>query len=133
MDKQQAYAFPPFCIIPRCLAKVQKEGTLKIITPAMAESTILPVITMITANVNPRSNIVATTSESATVTRGGGGVTPTDREQTLKLLAGNFKQSKQVQGLSNNTSQLLAAVWHKGHNQYTTAAGDTGVAGFLSL
>ena len=56
--------------------KSAKGGDAENHNTGMAESTILPVITMITANVNPRSNIVATTSESATVTRGGGGSLP---------------------------------------------------------
>ena len=73
----------------------------------MAESTIFPGIT---GNVNPRPNIVASTSGCATVTRGE--VALTDREQITGLEI--FRQSKKVQGVSSNNSRLLAAAWRKG-------------------
>ena len=66
---------------------------------------------MITGNVNLRSNIVATTIGSAAVTRGGGGFTPTDREQNTQIIgleiSGNQNRCKEYQATLHSYSLQL--------------------------
>lgn len=106
---RQAYAFPLFCLIPRCLAKIGKEGGANNFNSIMVDLSFLP---RSTEHDNERSNFFAPTRQFAIVTRGED--TPTCNEQDIEISGvKNFKRSKQLQGISGDATILLAATWSK--------------------
>lgn len=107
---RQAYAFPPFCLIPRSLAKVEREGGANNCNSIMADSSFL---SSSTEHDGERFNSLAPSRQFTIVTRGED--TPTNSEQDIKISGVKiFKRSKQVQGILGDATRLLAAAWRKG-------------------
>ena len=122
----KAYAFPPFCLIQRCIAKVLKEkGELVIVTPAWQTQPYYPMLlNMSIANpilLPPQTNLLLSA---------GGKTHPLVVKGTLKLVA--WKISGEIKKCRAYQQTLQNYLQHPGEralNQLTTAAGDTGLAG----
>ena len=126
--ERQAYAFPPFCLIPRCLAKVQKEGAdLVIVTPAWQSQAFYPVLLEMSVAdpilLSPQGDLLLSPE---------GNTHPLIQSRTLKLVAWKISGDQNKCKVYQNTLQYyLPQPGGKGRNQLTTAAGDTGIAGVL--
>lgn len=107
---RQAYAFPPFYLILKCLAKVQKEGGGNNCNCIRSDSSFLP---SSNEHDSERSNSFAPSRQFAIVTRGKDTLTNSEHDIEISGVK-NFKQSKQVQCISGDATKLLAAAWRKG-------------------
>ena len=125
-EGMKAYAFPPFCLIQRCVAKVQKEkGELVIVTPTWQTQ---PYYAML-LNMSIADPILLPPQRNLLLSQGGE-PHPLIINGTLKLVAwrisGEIKKCKAYQKTLQNYSQHLG---ERELNQLTTAAGNTGLAG----
>jgi hypothetical protein len=77
---------------------------------SMADTAILP---HVVEHVNSKPNPSTTTDEPSFVSRGENTPSGSQRNTEVSGLE-NFRRNKEMQGLSTNTSELLAASWRKG-------------------
>lgn len=88
-EREVGVCISPFCIIPRCLSKIQRGRGDNLDNSCMAISTILP---NIVANDNSRTDIVTTTEKFTSVSKWEG--TPNDKQWNPKTSGlENFRES----------------------------------------
>ena len=123
---KNAYAFPPFCMIPRCLAKVQREGgDLVIITPAWQSQPYYPVLLEMSVDypilLPPQMDLLQAP---------GGQQHPLIVNETLKLVAWKISADQQkCRDFQRKLQNYSCQHGGKGHSQLITAAGSSGIAG----
>lgn len=125
---RQAYAFAPFCLVPRCLAKVEKEGgELIIVTPSWQTQAFYSVL----LNMTVRDPILLPTQDNLLLSPEGK-THPLIVNKTLKLVVWTISSDQSKCNSYQETLQdYLPQHGAKGHNQLITTAGNTGVAGIL--
>lgn len=117
---------PPFCRIPRCLAKVQKEGgELITITPAWQSQPFYTVLLEMSITdpilLPPQRDLLLSPV---------GKTHPFIERKTLKLVAWKISGNQSKYMAYQKTLQCYSLQHgEKGHNQLTIAVGDTGTAG----
>ena len=113
------YAFPPFCLTMRCLAKLREEGGRTHTGDSCVANTGL---------VSESSGIVRLPSDSLTlgsqVTSGpAGSITPVgDESNPLTSRLACVQRSLQSKGISSNASKLILAAWRPGTNSVYNSA-----------
>ena len=127
-EGKDAYAFLPFCLIPRCLAKVQKEkAQMVIITPAWQSQAFYPSLLEMSVQspilLPPQKDLLQSPR---------GEFHPLILNKTLKLVAwkisGNQKSCRDFQLKAQNYCSQRGG---KALSRLTTAAGDSGLAGVV--
>ena len=110
-DNQVCYAFHPFCLITRCLAKVLKESAeIVIVTPAWQTQPYYPML----LNMSVSSPILLPPMPNLLLCPEGN-THPLMKTQTLKLVVWKVSgDKKEAAGVSKQTSELLAAGWRQG-------------------
>lgn len=125
-NNKRGYAFPPFCLITRCLSKVLKEKSeIVIITPAWQTQPYYPLLLTLSIDnpilLPPMKNLLLSPE---------GVVHPLVSNQTLKLVAWKVSGDKnKQQEFRNKLPNSWLQVGDKELRQLTTAAGDSGIAG----
>ncbi|KAK3094975.1 hypothetical protein FSP39_008608 [Pinctada imbricata] len=124
----KAYAFPPFCLIPRVLAKVMKDkAKIVIITPSWQTQAAYPMLLSMAVDcpilLPPIKNLLTSPEGQAH---------PLILDSTLKLVAWKVSGEKQEQ--EDFRMKLQTSWWNHGERELrplTTPAGNTGVAGVM--
>jgi hypothetical protein len=127
--EKEAYAFPPFCMIPKCLCKIQREGgELVLITPAWQTQSYYPLLLQMAITkpilLPPQTNLLMSPK---------GGNHPMILNGALKLVAwkisGNPRKCWEFQ---NKLQSYSPQRGDRVPSQLTTAAGNTGLAGVIN-
>ena len=122
---EEPYAYPPFCLIARCLAKVNKDqAVLVIITPTWQTQAYYPLLLEMSIAVPillpPMKDLLMSPQ---------GTHHPLIESQVLKLAAWKVSGSEKKQrAFRRGLPNFLSAHGDRALSHLTTAAGDTGVA-----
>ena len=125
MGGEGCLCLPPILSDPKMLGKsADGKGPNGDNNTSMAKSSLLSIPPR---DVSSEPDSIAPTERFATISKGR--VPPTNSEQNSEISGmENFRKSKELQGLSAESSKLLLSAWRKGTQ---SAAGDSGLAGVV--
>ena len=108
VSSEKCYAFPPFSLIGRCLAKVQREKVPELVL-IVANSTVVPSTALSddsrTCTASKLSNTVVE-SQQGTSSSSNSAISETSRMASIR-------SSLQGQGISQEASEIILASWRK--------------------
>ena len=108
---EKAYAFPPFCLIPRVLAKIQKEkAQIVLIAPAWHTQAFYPMLLEMIVN-----NPILLPPQKDLLLSPEGHCHPLVSKQHVKTSGmADLRQTRQMQGLSADAAELWVSAWRSG-------------------